>query len=90
MAEQSLENDRLLTRAAVLELTGFSYNTIWKYMRADKFPRSLAVFGRVRWREREITSWLENLPRQRLKGDDPGSEPGGQCVNFKKNEGCPQ
>ena len=77
MTEHSLENDRLLTRAAVLELTGFTYSTIWKWMRADKFPRSLAVFDRVRWREREVTAWLENLPRQKLKGDDPASEPGG-------------
>ena len=69
MTEHSLENDRLLTRAAVLEVTGFTYSTIWKWMRADKFPRSLAVFGRVRWREREVTAWLDSLPRQKLKGD---------------------
>ena len=77
MTKEGLDTDRLLTKAAVLEVTGFTYSTIWKWMRADKFPRSLAVFGRVRWREREITAWLENLPRQKLKGDDPASEPGG-------------
>ena len=77
MTEELLETDRLLTKAEVLELTGFSYSSIWAWMRSGKFPRSLAVSGRVRWREREIRAWLENLPRQRLKGDPP-SEPGGQ------------
>ncbi len=89
MAEELLEIDRLLTKAEVLELTGFSYTTIWSKMTANKFPRSLAVFGRVRWRESEIRTFLENLRRQRLKGDPP-SGPGEQCVNFKKNEGIPQ
>ena len=77
MTEELLETDRLLTKAEILELTGFSYSSIWAWMRSGKFPRSLAVSGRVRWREREIRAWLENLPRQRLKGDPP-SDPGRQ------------
>ena len=76
MAEHTLENDRLLTKAEVLRLTGFSYGSIWKWMIADKFPRSLLISKSVRWSEREIQDWLKNLPRQRLKGDLP-SEPGG-------------
>ena len=71
MTEPLLDTDRLLTRAEVLEITGFSYASIWAWMRANKFPRSLLISGRVRWREREIRTWLENLPRQRLKGDPP-------------------
>ena len=90
MAEQLLDDDRLLTREEVLKLTGgFSYSTIWKWMRDNRFPRSLLISGRVRWLESEIRTWRATLPRQKLKGDPP-SEPGGQCVNFKKNEGSPQ
>ncbi len=77
MTDELIETDRLLTKAEVLEITGFSYSSIWSWMRSGRFPRSLAVSGRVRWREREIRAWLENLPRQRLKGDDPASEPSG-------------
>ncbi len=77
MTDELLETGRLLTKAEILELTGFSYSSIWSWMRSGKFPRSLAVSGRVRWRESEIRTWLENLPRQRLKGDDPASEPSG-------------
>ena len=69
MTEPFLETDRLLTRAQVLELTGFSYGSIWAWMRSGTFPRSLLISGRVRWRAREIQDWIENLPRQRLKGD---------------------
>ena len=77
MTDELIETDRLLTKAEVLEITGFSYSSIWSWMRSGRFPRSLAVSGRVRGREREIQAWLETLPRQRLKGDDPASEPGG-------------
>jgi len=73
MTEPLLDTDRLLTRAEVLEITGFSYASIWTWMRANEFPRSLVISGRVRWREREIRTWLDNLPRQRLKGDPPDS-----------------
>ena len=77
MTDELIETDRLLTKAEILEITGFSYSSIWSWMRSGRFPRSLAVSGRVRWREREIRAWLENLPRQRLKGDPP-SDPGRQ------------
>ena len=85
MTEPLLDTDRLLTRAEVLEITGFSYASIWTWMRANKFPRSLVISGRVRWREREIRTWLENLPRQRLKGDPPD----GVAVGVRPRSGPP-
>lgn len=65
--------DKLLSKAEVIEITGFSYPQIWRWMREGKFPRSLKVgkgpAGRVAWKESEIQEWIDNLPTQRLKGD---------------------
>jgi predicted DNA-binding transcriptional regulator AlpA len=65
--------ERLMSKAEVLELTGFSYAPIWSWMRAGTFPRSVVVgtgaAARVRWRESEVRAWLDNLPRSRLLGD---------------------
>ena len=69
--------DKLLTKAEVIEISGFSYPQIWRWMREGKFPRSLKVgkgpAGRVMWRESEIEDWIDNLPTQRLKGDPPAN-----------------
>ncbi len=85
MTEPLLDTERLLTRAEVQEITGFSYGSIWAWMRANEFPRSLVISGRVRWREREIRAWLDNLPRQRLKGDPPD----GAAVGVQSRSGPP-
>lgn len=62
---------RLMHKPAVLEVVGVSYSTLWKMMRENKFPRSLMVAGRTAWFEHEVTAWLHELPRVRLKGDPP-------------------
>ena len=65
--------DRLLSKAEVIEISGFSYPQIWRWMREGKFPRSLKVgkgpAGRVMWKESEIEKWIDSLPTQKLKGD---------------------
>ena len=73
MSTNNIFDSKLLTKQEVINLIGFSYGTIWLWMRQGRFPRSLVVPGsdRVRWHEREIREWLDNLPRQRLKGDPP-------------------
>lgn len=59
-------------RSEVLDLVGTTYVTIWKWMRAGKFPRSVVTCsGGVAWYSNEIEAWLASLPRQRLKGDEP-------------------
>jgi predicted DNA-binding transcriptional regulator AlpA len=67
------ELDRLLSKAEVLRLVGFSYATVWAWMRAGRFPRSVVVgtgpAAKVAWRESEIRAWLDALPRSRLLGD---------------------
>jgi prophage regulatory protein len=63
---------RLMTKAEVLNITGFSFPTIWKWMRAGHFPRSRVAGGRSVWRSDEVHAWLENLQVRRLKGDAGG------------------
>ena len=60
---------RLLDKADVLAITNVSFPTIWSWMRAGKFPRSLVVGGKSMWRSDEIDAWLANLPKRVLKGD---------------------
>ena len=74
---------RLISKAEVIERTGLSYTTIWRWMRADQFPRGVVLAPRVvRWHESEIEEWVASRERQRLKGDpEPEDEtkPGGTC-----------
>jgi predicted DNA-binding transcriptional regulator AlpA len=50
-----------------------SYPTTWKWMRADKFPRSHRLgegkFAKSVWYEHEIEDWQARLPIKQLTGD---------------------
>jgi predicted DNA-binding transcriptional regulator AlpA len=61
--------ERLLSKYEVMTITGLSYPTLWAWMRAGKFPRSLIVGGKSMWRSTEIDGWLAGLPVRPLKGD---------------------
>jgi predicted DNA-binding transcriptional regulator AlpA len=60
---------RLLGKPEILVLTGLTYPTIWKMMRAGAFPRSRVVGGKSKWRSDEVEHWLADLPVRKLKGD---------------------
>jgi len=45
---------RLLNKYEVMTISGLSYPTLWAWMRAGKFPRSLIVGGKSMWRSSEI------------------------------------
>jgi predicted DNA-binding transcriptional regulator AlpA len=66
---------RLLNRAAVVQITGLSYPTIWKRMREGQFPRSHVIGAGANsksvWYSDEIADWLDALPVRPLKGDPP-------------------
>ena len=62
---------RLLSRPEVCALAGLTYASIWSRMRAGTFPRSRIEGGRSVWISSEVSSWLDNLPIRRLKGDRP-------------------
>jgi predicted DNA-binding transcriptional regulator AlpA len=59
----------LLDKNDILAITHVTFPTIWAWMRAGTFPRSLVVVGKSMWRSDEIDAWLAKLPKRVLKGD---------------------
>jgi predicted DNA-binding transcriptional regulator AlpA len=60
----------LLNKKQVIDRVGVSFPTIWKWMRAGKFPRARTV-GDLKsvWLESEVEAWMSALPVRRLKDD---------------------
>jgi prophage regulatory protein len=60
----------LLDKKQVINRVGVSFPTIWKWMRAGKFPRARTV-GDLKsvWLESEVEAWVAALPLSRLKDD---------------------
>ena len=55
--------DRLLRRREVERITRLSRSAIYRQMQAGDFPRPVRVGpSAVRWKESDITSWLESRP----------------------------
>ena len=62
---------RLLTKKQVLEITTFSYPTLWGMMRRGEFPKALRIGQqKVAWREDEVREWIDSRPRQELKEEE--------------------
>ena len=59
-------DDRLLKSRQVEEITGLSRSSIYRLMPRGEFPQRVRV-GRkaVRWRESDITAWVESRPEAR-------------------------
>ncbi len=55
--------DRLMRRREVEKITGISRSSIYRLMQEGEFPRPVRVgSAAVRWRESDITVWLESRP----------------------------
>ena len=55
--------DRLLRRREVEKITGISRSSIYRLMPDGEFPRPVKVGpAAVRWRESDITAWVESRP----------------------------
>ena len=53
---------RILRLPAVLDLTGLSRVTIWRYVKAGSFPTPLRLGARaVGWRQSDVHAWIEGL-----------------------------
>ncbi len=56
---------RILRMPAVLDLTGVSRVTIWRYVKAGTFPQPLRLGGpkgrAVGWRRSDVIAWIEAL-----------------------------
>ena len=55
-----LKNEQLLTADEVCELARFSRQTLWRHVRAGKFPKPVRFGDRIiRWRARDVAALLE-------------------------------
>lgn len=54
--------DFLLPRKTVEKMSGLSRATIYRLIKAGKFPRPLPIgTGSVRWRQSEVVAWQQSL-----------------------------
>jgi predicted DNA-binding transcriptional regulator AlpA len=51
---------RLVYKEEVLYAIGCSSTTLWRWIKADKFPKGFLVGGRRAWRESDLTAWLNH------------------------------
>ena len=58
-----MDNQRLLRIDDVMDLTTLSKDSIYKKMKAGKFPRSRRLGKQsVAWLRSDILEWIESLP----------------------------
>ena len=68
-------SDRLLRRRQVEEITGMARSSIYRLMQDGDFPSPVRVGpAAVRWRESDITSWLESRPLARSPSGSPNAD----------------
>ena len=55
------ELDRFVRASEVLLITSFSRATLWREMKAGRFPKSIHISaGRKAWRSSELMAWQED------------------------------
>ena len=65
--------ERLLRRPEVERVTGLARTSIYRLMQSGDFPRPVKVGpAAVRWREGDITAWVESRP---IAESDSASSP---------------
>ena len=72
--EHSVSDNKinLISARKVQRMCGMSKSSMYRWMRANMFPRPLKIGRRtVRWREDEILKWIDS--RERAHGDSPAS-----------------
>ncbi len=61
-----MNNDILIPQKKVIEMTSLSATTIWREVKADRFPKSIKIgLNRVAWRLSDIEGWIAS----KIKGD---------------------
>jgi predicted DNA-binding transcriptional regulator AlpA len=56
----------MIFKPEVIKRVGFTFPTLWKWMRDGKFPLSFDIGSKTAWREDEIDAWLASRPRSQL------------------------
>lgn len=66
---------RFLRLKEVIELTGLSRSTIYKYIEEGLFPRSVSLGGRaVAWVDQEVHDWVLARIEERDQSKPPFSD----------------
>jgi prophage regulatory protein len=56
------DEDGLLAKPAILELTSFSDTTLWRRVRDGSFPAPVRISAnRIAWRRRDVAAWVQSL-----------------------------
>lgn len=77
-----MELDRLIRLPELLELTGTSKSTLWRWIRNGSFPPGVRSGpNSVRWRASQVQDWMDGLelvgsPASQGKGDAQDGEAG--------------
>ena len=59
---QPAQIDQLLPRRTVEKQAGISRATIYRMMKAGKFPHPVSIgTGAVRWKQSDVTAWQQSL-----------------------------
>ncbi|MFW1985575.1 AlpA family phage regulatory protein [Acinetobacter guillouiae] len=58
---QTTENNSLICRKQVQQITGLNLSEIQVLMKNDLFPQSIQITKRLLWDEKEINHWLQKL-----------------------------
>ncbi|HCI2701874.1 AlpA family transcriptional regulator [Pseudomonas aeruginosa] len=57
----AVEIERYLREAQVLEFTTLSHATLWREVKAGRFPKPIRLSpGRVGWKASEIARWMSD------------------------------
>ena len=67
----------MLRRVEVEEICGLTRSTIYRLMRAGKFPEPIRIGPRaVRWPKQELYDWISTRPRADGEADEANDKAG--------------
>jgi predicted DNA-binding transcriptional regulator AlpA len=60
---------KYIFKPEVLKLVGYTFPTLWLWMREDppRFPLSFVIGSKTAWLESKIDAWLASRPRSTFK-----------------------
>ena len=55
------DTDILIPQRKVIEMTSLSASTIWREVKANRFPKSFKIGpNRVAWKHSEVLEWMDS------------------------------
>lgn len=57
--------DRLVSFSEVEAITSLTRSSIYRHIRAGRFPKPLRIAGRTMWSALDLDQWIETMRRHR-------------------------